>query len=57
MKPNVTLQLLGQDAPPEILFGKDTAIEGKKEYIRARQRQRDLRGLERPAQPGLQESR
>ena len=33
VKPNVTLQLLGQDAPPEILFGKDTAIEGK-EYIR-----------------------
>jgi len=33
VKPSVTLQLLGQDAPPEILFGKDTAIEGK-EYIR-----------------------
>ena len=33
VKPNVSLQLLGQDAPPEILFGKDTAIEGK-EYIR-----------------------
>ena len=33
VKPNVTLQLLGQDAPPQILFGKDTAIEGK-EYIR-----------------------
>jgi len=33
IKPNVTLQLLGQDAPPEILFGKDTAIEGK-EYVR-----------------------
>jgi hypothetical protein len=33
VKPNVTLQLLGQDAPPEILFGKDTAIEGKG-YIR-----------------------
>jgi hypothetical protein len=33
VKPNVTLQLLGTDAPPEILFGKDTAIEGK-EYIR-----------------------
>ena len=32
-KPNVTLQLLGQDAPPEILFGKDTAIKGK-EYMR-----------------------
>ncbi len=32
-KPNVTLQLLGQGAPPAILFGKDTAIEGK-EYIR-----------------------
>jgi hypothetical protein len=33
VKPSVTLQLLGQDAPPEILFGKDTAIEGK-EYLR-----------------------
>jgi len=33
VKPNVTLQLLGKDAPAEILFGKDTAIEGK-EYIR-----------------------
>ena len=33
VKPNVTLQLLGAGAPPEILFGKDTAIEGK-EYIR-----------------------
>jgi hypothetical protein len=33
VKPNVTLQLLGQDAPPQILFGKDTAIEGK-EYLR-----------------------
>jgi hypothetical protein len=33
VKPNVTLQLLGPGAPPEILFGKDTAIEGK-EYIR-----------------------
>jgi hypothetical protein len=33
VKPNVTLQLLGQDAPPEILFGKDTAIEGQ-EYLR-----------------------
>jgi hypothetical protein len=33
VKPNVTLQLLGEDAPPEILFGKDTAIEGK-EYVR-----------------------
>ena len=32
-KPNVTLDLSGQDAPTEILFGKDTAIEGK-EYIR-----------------------
>jgi hypothetical protein len=32
-KPNVTLQLTGTDAPPEILFGKDTAIEGK-EYLR-----------------------
>jgi hypothetical protein len=33
VKPNLTLQLLGQNAPPEILFGKDTAIEGK-EYVR-----------------------
>jgi hypothetical protein len=33
VKPNVSLQLLGQDAPPAILFGKDTAIEGKG-YIR-----------------------
>jgi len=33
VKPNVTLQFLGAKAPPEILFGKDTAIEGK-EYIR-----------------------
>ena len=33
VKSNVTLQLQGQDAPPQILFGKDTAIEGK-EYIR-----------------------
>ncbi|HEX4085818.1 MAG TPA: DUF4340 domain-containing protein [Chthoniobacteraceae bacterium] len=33
VKPSVTLQLLGQDAPGEILFGKDAAIEGK-EYIR-----------------------
>ena len=33
VKPNVTLQLLGQNAPPEILFGKDTAIEGQ-EYLR-----------------------
>jgi len=33
VKPNVTLEILGQDAPPEILFGKDTAIEGK-EYVR-----------------------
>jgi hypothetical protein len=32
-KPNVTLQLLGDGAPPEIMFGKDTAIEGK-EYVR-----------------------
>ena len=28
VKPNVTLQLLGEKAPPEIMFGKDTAIEG-----------------------------
>jgi len=33
VKPNVTLQLLGDGAPPEILFGKDTAIEGK-EYVK-----------------------
>lgn len=33
VKPNVTLQLLGKDAPPAILFGKDTAVEGK-EYVR-----------------------
>jgi len=33
VKPNVTLQLLGQGTPPAILFGKDTAIEGK-QYIR-----------------------
>jgi hypothetical protein len=32
-KPDVTLQLLGQDAPPQILFGKDTAIKGM-EYLR-----------------------
>jgi hypothetical protein len=32
-KPNVTLELSGSGAPPEILFGKDTAIEGK-EYLR-----------------------
>jgi hypothetical protein len=33
VKPNVRLQLLGEGAPPEILFGKDTAMEGQ-EYIR-----------------------
>jgi hypothetical protein len=32
-KPNVTLQLLGENAPPAILFGKDTAMEGQ-EYVR-----------------------
>jgi hypothetical protein len=32
-KPNVTLELSGSGAPAEILFGKDTAIEGK-EYLR-----------------------
>jgi hypothetical protein len=32
-KPNVTLQLSGAGAPAAILFGKDTAIEGK-EYLR-----------------------
>jgi hypothetical protein len=32
-KPNVTLQLSGSGAPAEILFGKDTAFEGK-EYLR-----------------------
>src|SRR5450432_1102796 len=28
-KSNVRLKLLGKDAPPEILFGKDAAVEGK----------------------------
>jgi hypothetical protein len=32
-KPKLRLKLLGQGAPPEILFGKDTALEGK-EYVR-----------------------
>jgi len=32
-KPNVSLKLLGPEAPPAILFGKDAAVEGK-QYIR-----------------------
>lgn len=32
-KPKLRLKLVGPGAPPEILFGKDTALEGK-EYIR-----------------------
>ena len=32
-RPNVTLQFHGQDGLPEILFGKDTAIDGQ-EYLR-----------------------
>ena len=28
-KPKLRLKLLGRDAPPEILFGKDAALEGK----------------------------
>ena len=28
-KSNLRLKLLGQDAPPELWFGKDTAVEGK----------------------------
>lgn len=32
-KSNLRLKLLGKDAPPEILFGKDTAVEGKV-YVR-----------------------
>ena len=32
-KPKLRLKLLGQDAPPEILFGKDAALEGKM-YVR-----------------------
>ena len=33
MKPSVRLKLLGEEMPPELLFGKDTAVEGKL-YIR-----------------------
>ncbi len=32
-KPKLRLKLFGDGAPPEILFGKDTALEGK-EYVR-----------------------
>src|SRR5712692_5155397 len=32
-KPKLRLKLVGQDAPPEILFGKDGALEGKM-YVR-----------------------
>src|SRR6266481_6718624 len=32
-KPKLRLKLLGQDRPPEILFGKDAALEGKM-YVR-----------------------
>jgi hypothetical protein len=32
-KPNLTLELHGQDAPPAILFGKETPIEGQ-QYVR-----------------------
>lgn len=32
-KPKLRLKLTGQDAPPEILFGKDAALEGKM-YVR-----------------------
>src|SRR6266849_249291 len=32
-KPKLRLKLLGPDAPPEILFGKDAALEGKM-YVR-----------------------
>lgn len=32
-KPKLRLKLLGQDAPPEIYFGKDAALEGKM-YVR-----------------------
>jgi hypothetical protein len=32
-KPKLRLKLRGQDAPPEILFGKDAALEGKM-YVR-----------------------
>ncbi len=33
MKSNLRLKLLGRNAPPEILFGKDAAVEGKL-YVR-----------------------
>ena len=32
-KPSVRLKLLGQEMPPEVLFGRDTAVEGKM-YVR-----------------------
>src|SRR5260370_31417882 len=32
-KPKLRLKLVGKDAPPEILFGKDAALEGKM-YVR-----------------------
>src|SRR5256714_14305143 len=32
-KPKLRLKLIGQDRPPEILFGKDAALEGKM-YVR-----------------------
>jgi hypothetical protein len=32
-KPKLRLKLIGRDAPPEILFGKDAALEGKM-YVR-----------------------
>ncbi len=32
-KPNLKLKLLGRNAPPEFLFGKETAVEGKM-YLR-----------------------
>src|SRR5207253_3551028 len=32
-KPKLKLKLIGQDRPPEILFGKDAALEGKM-YVR-----------------------
>src|SRR5207249_5616200 len=34
-KPKLKLKLIGQDRPPEILFGKDGALEGKM-YVRLR---------------------
>ena len=33
VKPKLRLKLVGKDAPPEILFGKDAALEGKM-YVR-----------------------